>query len=183
MGFLLNVHGCAARLAGNELFELGHSRLVGVLRFGLVARAREFVGEAMSVEPGDSVKLTAKQFDRSLEILGNKIAELEAELSHQKDLATDLREDNQRMGKQIDELEAERDGYRKQSESFAVQLDAMRTALETTEKAMDMAVYDLERIRDADWSIEQARLGARSGAHVANENLTAIRAALHGEGK
>lgn len=37
--------------------------------------------------------------------------------------------------------------------------------------ALDMAVYDLERIRDADWTAEQMRLGARSGAHVARELL------------
>lgn len=38
-------------------------------------------------------------------------------------------------------------------------------------KALDTAVYDLMRIRDADWGVEQMRMGARSGASVALEAL------------
>jgi hypothetical protein len=38
-------------------------------------------------------------------------------------------------------------------------------------KALDEAVYDLERIMTADWCAEQMRLGAQSGAYRARKAL------------
>lgn len=101
--------------------------------------------------------------------LNDRIAELEAEKARALD--------------RLDEMYLARTELEKKQITLLSNYGRLEAALRDAEKALDMAVYDLERIRDADWTIEQARMGARSGAHVANENLTAIRAALHGEGK
>lgn len=37
--------------------------------------------------------------------------------------------------------------------------------------ALEATAYDLERIRDADWTVEQMRLGAKSGAYLARAML------------
>lgn len=40
-------------------------------------------------------------------------------------------------------------------------------------KGLESAIYDLERIRDADWTADQMRLGAKSGAYHAKQFLSA----------
>ncbi len=42
------------------------------------------------------------------------------------------------------------------------------------EAALKTALYDLERIESADWTAEQMRLGAKSGAYIARQALKAL---------
>jgi len=46
--------------------------------------------------------------------------------------------------------------------------------LRSAEDALRGAIYDLERIRDADWTAEQMRMGAKSGAHMARAYFKSV---------
>lgn len=85
-------------------------------------------------------------------------------------------------------VEHERDVYHKQLMQDEDKLSKARALAERHEKAIEKlstglvtAIYDLERIRDADWVAAQMRLGARSGAHVANESREQADRILAGE--
>lgn len=63
--------------------------------------------------------------------------------------------DGTRMGREIHYLKAH--------------IAKLEAAVGILDEALDMAIYDLERIRDAAWDEYQMRLGARSGSSVARQ--------------
>lgn len=68
----------------------------------------------------------------------------------------------------FDKLEARQELY--DGDALPKLIAALRVAV----SGLDTALYDLERVRDANWDEHQMRLGAQSGAHIAKKALAQI---------
>lgn len=67
-------------------------------------------------------------------------------------------------------------------EGVGIEIRRLVAVVRKAKDGLDVAIYDLERIRDAAWHPEQMRMGARSGAHVANQAAADCETLAKGEG-